>query len=242
VIKAGVGTVDHPETIFARFDFEKWRGLAVDADGVAEKFLHPHGMGAVLRRRIEQGAIGAELAVLDEKRDFVGAAGKVEGVFFGVANEVHAGQSSVDIEAGDAEGMIVIPERGGGLVVGMAGGIGGESWSGFAVGSDPGVGIAVAIRENLGAVDVSDGADFGDVLFRAVDGVIDGKKMFGGQFVRPLDGKRLTLAGFEGWSGPHTVVAPHRGGGKIAMGLVTERNHSDGNDYAGLRADDGWDG
>ncbi len=157
---------------------------------------------------VEQRAINSETSVLDHERDFVGTTGKVEGVFLIVANHVEVGQSGIDIETSDAESMIVIPEHAGGLLVRVVGGIGARDGAGFAIGGEPGVGVAVTLRQDLSAVNVRHGADFRNVFLGAVDGVVDGKEVFGGQLVGPFDGKRLAFSHFEGWTRPHadTIV------------------------------------
>ena len=53
-----------------------------------------------------------------ERDFFVGSAGKVERVFFPITNEVQAGQSRINIQTSDPEGVIVIPEGLSRLLVG----------------------------------------------------------------------------------------------------------------------------
>ena len=79
--------------------------------------------------------------------------------------------------------VVVIPERGGGLVIRIVAGVRGGNCAGFAVGGVPTVGVAVAVGHDLSTVDVDDRADFGHGFFRAVDAEVDGQKMFAGELV-----------------------------------------------------------
>ena len=45
----------------------------------------------------KQRSVDAEVAVLNHQRNFIGSAGKIERIFFVVANEIKAGQSGIDI-------------------------------------------------------------------------------------------------------------------------------------------------
>ena len=59
-----------------------------------------------------------EHAVADEQRDVVLAGGQVEGVFARVAKNAEADQAGVGVEAVNAHGVVVVPERGGVLLEG----------------------------------------------------------------------------------------------------------------------------
>src|SRR5580658_8687994 len=113
--------------------------------------------------------------------------------------------------------------------------IGGGNWAELAVGCEPGIGIAVAFGQDLGSVDVGDGADFGNARFAAVDGWVDREEMFQGEFVGPFHGQGLGSADFEGWAGPGVVVSPESCGGKIAMNFLTEGADVNGDGGSGLQ-------
>src|ERR1700689_1773858 len=115
----------------------------------------------------------------------------------------------------------------------MVRGIGAGDCAEFSVGGEPGVGISVAFGQDSCAVNVGDGADFGNARLGAMDGGIDGEEMFEGEFVGPLHGEGLGAADFEGGAGPGVVVSPEGGGGKIAMNFLAEGADVDGDGGSG---------
>ena len=101
--------------------------------------------------------------------------------------------------------MIVVPERGGVLLEGVGAGAGGA-------GDEPVFGVAVVFAGGFGAVEVDAGADVGDVVAAAVQGVVDGQEVLGGELVDPFDLERLAGAGFdEGAEGGRAGVGGRRG-------------------------------
>ena len=69
-------------------------------------------------------AVGGEVAVVEDERDFVLAGGEVQRVFGLVADEHHAEEAGVDVEAVEAHGVVVVPERGGLLLERVVAGAG----------------------------------------------------------------------------------------------------------------------
>ena len=105
---------------------------------------------------VEELTVGGEVAVVEDERDFVFAEGRSRRVFDFVAEEEHAEQAGVGVEAVEAHGVIVVPERGGVLLERVGAG------AGF-TGDEPVFGVAVVFGGDLGAVKMGDGADLGEV-------------------------------------------------------------------------------
>ncbi len=141
-------------------------------------------------------------------------------VFRFVADEEHAEEARVAVEAINAHGVVVIPESGGVLLEGIG------ADAGFA-GHEPVFGVAVVFGGDFGAVDVDDGADVGDVVAAAVEGVVDGEKMLGGEVVDPLDLEGMVGAGLDDGTEGCGAVAPHAGGFDVAMDLMMDLTHGD---------------
>jgi hypothetical protein len=117
--------------------------------------------------------------------------------------------------------VVVIPESGGLLFEGIVAG------AGFA-GGEPVFGVAVVFRGDLGAVHVGDGADFRDVGSAAVQGVVDGEKVFGGEVVDPGDFERLVAVSFNERGKGGGAVAPHACGRYVAVDFGVNLPHRDG--------------
>ena len=119
-------------------------------------------------------------------------------------------------------------------------GIGGGHRADFSISSKPRVGVAVAFRQHLCPMNVRDGAHFRHVLLGTVNGVIDGQEVSGRKLVQPFDRKGQAFAHLDVGPG-HIPLQPHGLGGlQVAMGLVTERNHANGDHFPRLRANQGW--
>src|SRR5580704_3066300 len=191
--EAAVGGIQGAEAIFTRFDCEVREEFAVDEQGVAENFGGPGRLG-IAGDGIVKLAFEIEDTVVEDQRNFVLAAGQVERIFNFIPDEKDTEEAGENIQPVNAQGMIVIPEHGGVLVVGIV------IDRGLA-GNVPVVRIAVALRGSFGSVQVNYGSYFGLVRFCAVDAVIDGKEMLGGEFVGPFDEDSLAASGFEGWAG-----------------------------------------
>jgi hypothetical protein len=131
--------------------------------------------------------------------------------------------------------VIVIPESGGRLAVGIDGGARVELRSVgaiFALRGEPCFGIAVVIRHGAGAVEVRDVADRRERRFSSVDGVIDRKKMRWGELADPVDAERLAALGFDGWTGPGSVISPEGCWREISMHLLLKLAHFEDDDLA----------
>ena len=84
VEEAAVGGVEEAEAVEARLDFEEGAHLAIEEDAAAAELGYP-GVFGVAGVGIVELAVGGELAVVDQKRNFVFAGGKVERVLSVVA-------------------------------------------------------------------------------------------------------------------------------------------------------------
>ena len=80
----------------------------------------------------------------------------------------------------------------------------------------------------LGAVKVGGSADVGHVVAAAVEGVVDGEEVFGGEVVDPIDLEGLAGAGFDERGEGVGTVAPQAGRGDVAMNLGVDLLHGDG--------------
>ena len=146
--------------------------------------------------------------------------GKLERLLHFVADHKQAEHAGVGVEAIDAHGVVVIPEHGGILAVGIK--------IRARLSRDvPILGIAVAFRRRLGAVHVDDAANFGIAGFGAMKRVVDRQKMLGGQFVRPFDRQPFPAPGFKRGARHRSAAAPEPRSGKIAMQFALDLLHRD---------------
>src|ERR1700683_4647975 len=118
-------------------------------------------------------------------------------VFFRIANQIETGETCVNIQPSDAESVIVIPKRCSRLIIGIVTGIGSARGPEAAIGSYPGVRIAVAFRHYASAVNMRNRADFGHVLSLAVTGVVEREKVLFRKLINPFHRNGLPLAHFE---------------------------------------------
>ena len=207
--KAAVGGVQHAEAILARLHVQKRKSFSIRHHHVAENLGHPRPVG-IAGYGIVELAVLLEQAIVNHQRDFESAFGKIKRVFKIVANEKASEHARVNIQPIDAHGVIVIPERRGFLSVGIE--VGPRlSWN------VPILGISVALRRSLGAVDMDHAANFGLIGFGAVQAVIDRQEMFGGQFVGPFNEKRLAASRLKRRTRRRGAVTPQTGCRKIAM-------------------------
>ena len=163
MIEAGVGGVEDTEAVPSRLDLEKRHDLAVDAVHVPVELLNPDGVffGAVDDLGIVERAVVMEEAILQHERDLELALWKVERLLCFVTNEIETSQTGIDVQPGDAEAVVVVPERGGGLAIRVRGWVRIEFGSVLAVCGEPGFGIPIVVGENTGAVEMGDVADGG---------------------------------------------------------------------------------
>ncbi|BAS70175.1 Os01g0126000, partial [Oryza sativa Japonica Group] len=108
------------------------------------------------------GAVGVE-APVGEHEDAVEliAAGEAERrLHRRVADDVGAEESGEEVGAGEAEGVVVVPEHAGGLRVGVGVRRRRPRRAGLAeAGGEPGEGAAIGLRRVGAAVEVDDGGD-----------------------------------------------------------------------------------
>jgi hypothetical protein len=135
-----LGAVQQPEAVLALLDVQEGPDLAVDDDAVPLE-------GILDGRGIEERAVGIELAVLDDDRDLELAARQAEGGLEVVAQQVEAGHARVDVETGDPECVVVVPERRRVLVVGILVDVGLPRQDGQ-------LGLTVEARRQVSAVQV----------------------------------------------------------------------------------------
>jgi hypothetical protein len=217
--EAAVGGVEDAEAVEARLDLEEGADLAVDEDAVGGELGDP-GVVGVAGGRVEELAVSGEVAIAKNEGDFVFALGEMEAVFDMVADEEHAEEAGVGAEAIEAHGVVVVPEGGGLLLEGVGAGA-------RLAGGEPVFWVAVVGRRDLGAVEVGDGADVGDVGAAAVEGVVDGEEVCCGKVVDPGDLEVFAATGFDEWSEGRGAVAPHACGRDVAMDLGMNLLHRD---------------
>ena len=132
-----VGAIHHAEAVAPRLDLQIRPRAAVHDDGVAEVLGNPVGMdewiGWIAIQTLAIGcgvrevplAVGVELAVLEDQLDLLITGRQAEWIpdhtrVVLVAHKVHAGQPGQHADAGHAQGVVVEPQRGRGLRVGIA--------------------------------------------------------------------------------------------------------------------------
>jgi hypothetical protein len=219
VEEAAIGGVDQAETVEAGFDLKVWANFTVDENAVGAELGDPWVFG-IAGGVVEELAIGGEVAVIEEQRDFIFSGRQVEGILKLVAEKKHAEEAGVGVESIDAHGVVVIPKRGGFLFQRIV-------TSSALSGRKPVFGVAIVFGGNLRAVEVSDGANIWNIGAATVERVIDGKEMFGGEIVDPRYFERFTAASFDEWRESGGAVAPHAGHRYIAMNLRVDLLHGD---------------
>jgi hypothetical protein len=115
VQNACVAAVQDAEPVHARLDVEERPHLAVDEHDVSEVLADPGGSRDAARR-IQEGPVWIELAVLDDKRDLVGAAGDADRVWLCagvvlVADDVGGSEPREHVQPGGPESVVVEPEQ-----------------------------------------------------------------------------------------------------------------------------------
>ena len=175
MVETRVGGIENAEPVLAWLDLEKRHDLAIDAIEIAERFLDPERMflRAVDDGGVVEGAVTMEEAILQHERNLVLAAGKIQCPFSFIANEIKACQACVDIETGDAEAMIVIPESSRGLAVWVGRRPGIEFWAMLTLCREPCFGVAIVVGQDAGSVEVGNVADIRNRGLGPVNGVID---------------------------------------------------------------------
>src|SRR5262249_24762605 len=87
-----------------------------------EEFRYPHwrnrrcGAGG---NGIVEGAIGIKYSVRNDQRDLVLVLGKVERIFLVITDDIHPHKTRMYVESGHRDRVIVIPQRGRLLIVGI---------------------------------------------------------------------------------------------------------------------------
>ena len=178
VQEARIAAIEHAQAIAPRLNVYHRPRLAVHADGVAKELRNPELVGAPVGHRIKERAVRIEQPVLYDQRDFELPLGKVQRIFHRVTDQVRAGQPLDHIQARDSQRVVVIPEHGGLLVIGIDKSV----WvvqhrAGHAIGRNPCFRIAIAFRQDLGAVQVDYVAYLRLVGFRSMDGEIYRQRM-----------------------------------------------------------------
>ncbi len=217
--KAAVRRVEHTEAIFARFDFEIREELAVNQNGVAKNFGHPSRF-RIARHGIVQLSLEIEKPVVNHERNFVFAARKIQPVLEVVAHKKCAEESGENIQPVNAKGVIVIPEHGRVLLVGIVA-YRRLSWH------VPILWIPVAVRRGLRAMKMDDRAHFGLVGFGAMNAAVDREEMGGWEFIDPLHQQTLTAARFESRAGRTGSISPQMSWLQIAVDFRFELPHGD---------------
>jgi hypothetical protein len=145
-----------------------------------------------------------------------------------VAEEEHAEEAGVDVEAIQAHGVVVEPKAGGVLFEGIVA-------SEALAGDEPVIGVAVVFRGDGGTVDVDNGTDVGNVSAAAVEAVVNGQEVLVRELIDPLDVEWLLGMGLDERRDGRAVfyrrnrvgVDPEAGGGKIAVDFGVDLSHGD---------------
>jgi hypothetical protein len=117
--------------------------------------------GAIDDLGIVERAVVMEEAILQHERNLELALRKVERLLRFVTNDIEAGQTGKNVQPGNAEAVVVVPERSSGLAIRVRGWVRIEFGSVLAVSAEPGLRIAIIVGENAGAVKMGDVADCG---------------------------------------------------------------------------------
>ena len=134
----------------------------------------------IRRDGIEQLALVVEDAVVQDQGQLIAAGGQVEAVFVGIAQQIHTHQAGVEIQPAGAHGVVVIPEHGCVLPVGVVADV-------RLAGGIPVVGIAVVCSRRAAAVQMDHRARLRQLPAGAMQAVVDGEKMARRQLVMPLN-------------------------------------------------------
>ena len=151
--KASVGGIENAEAVFARLHVEIREGLSVHHHHVAENFGNPRLLG-IAGHRIVELAVLTQQPVANHQRNLEAPLGRFSASSTSSRIRNRPNMSGIDVQPVDAHGVVVIPERGGVLVVGI------EIGPRFSR-HIPVLGIAVALRRSLRAVNVDHAAHFG---------------------------------------------------------------------------------
>src|SRR5580765_6895241 len=125
--------------------------------------------------------------------------------------------------------MVVIPEHGGLLIIGIHKGIWiVEHRSGYAVWRNPRFRIAIAFRKNLGSMQMHYIPHLWLVRFRSMQSEIHWQRMRGWQSVIVIfDPYRNAAAHFNRWPRPYAIEVPDFGGRQVAVRFLKCLLHAD---------------
>jgi hypothetical protein len=200
------------------------RGLGhfVVLESLTSNEVRPGGISG--ESRVEQASIGREHAVLDRQGDLVGIRGQIQRIPWltrvdVIPHEVEAGHPGVDVQPGDSQRVIVVPEGPGGNVVLVPEVCGEAPGNAVPLGADDSpawaieeLGIAIELEVRMTAVEMRDDghpAILDAVLLVAVQAVgpvqarVDGQQVVVREIVLPADhGLAFIATDLEGAAGP----------------------------------------
>src|ERR1700732_2406735 len=159
-------------------------------------------------------------AITKRQRDLVFAFRQVQGIFKGVANKEISEQSRIHIEPGDSQCVVVIPELGRFLIVGI-------EVDGRFSRDKPILGIAVTLGGHLAPMEMGHSSHRGFALVRAVNAVINRKKVIFRQLVCPFHQYLLAATSFKRWPREALSEAPDPCWFHVAMNLAGELAHGE---------------
>jgi len=161
-------------------------------------------------------AILIEYSILQGKTEFSGPGWQyvvcLQQLLIGITDRKKSGHSHIGVVVCQTGGMVMIPD-GAGLLIHrvVVGPFRAMLPGGFPeraplneTGREPGMDHAVALRADMGAVDMGYNAVVGETIrrYRSADGRVEAGRLFIDQVVQPLHTDRAPLGAFNGWSRP----------------------------------------
>ncbi len=169
---------------------QKGPNFSVHQNRIAEKLRDDGGIGnpaggGLRSTRIEKGAVPVKGPILNDQGDFIFSRRKIERQLLLVPNQIKSRQTGINIEPGNTEGVIVIPECRRPLCVGISVNSSLKKGTGFPEpAGEPSIGMTVAVRRGHYPMGMDDRPYF-RVSTSSVNGFIDRKEMSVGKLIQP---------------------------------------------------------
>jgi hypothetical protein len=217
--ESSVRCIEYPQAIAAGLNLVKGLYAAIHDHGVADDLVHP-GMLRIGRNGVKQLPLSIEDAVVQHQRQLKAAGRQIQLLLVGIAKQIDARQAGIEIEPAGAHGVVVIPEHGCILAVGVMAYMRLTAWV-------PMLGIAVIDGGGSAAMKVNHSTRLRQFAAGAVQAVIDGEEVPGRQLIGPLDYQFFVAAGFEQRADGVRSIAPQAGRGKITVHPYLDLAHGD---------------
>ncbi len=157
--ESSVSTVKNAESVDTGINCEVWPRFSIDKNRITEILWAPTRVDGGIVPNVGEvdGAIRPELHVPNHQRNLILATGKTQRGYRSVerwSHKVETHQTRKHIEARDAVGMVVVPEHGRRLRVGVLVVLCNELWACFIERSKPSIRVTIVNALHLGAMHV----------------------------------------------------------------------------------------